>query len=470
MKLIIILFTMLLIFGCGSSTGTKTSIRDKVTVKENSLPSSKKYHTEEFEIPECLDSNPKVQFIKTDDDWNMISAKRKTIFCVKPGAYHGEIYVKRKGTKENPLYLLLDNGNDDHPVKLDKSLLANVSLRFEDSDYWIVDRMANIDTFGEIDDSIVPMVFINSSNNIINRYYATHANDGIEIRDNSNNNVIQNSRIENMTDIGRRNDRSCILLLTRNKNSEVKNTKIIKNELKNCNDGVHLLWRSNVGSVKYNGTVIYDNDISVDSSIYTDCNGTLTPSGECSYSEGAIDIKSGSSDINNPIIIRRNRMWGFRKSDTTNSLEADPGVAVVFHHGVTHVVVEDNVIFDSAQGIMAVDKEPKEYSLSSSNMVNNFMTDVRRPFVLSDAKDIDIYDNYINRSKVAWFASYGSKNIKLYDNWIANKLDSSGIDSEDSIIEEGVTNYFKIETSKIESRDFFTDKFSVTPTLVKVLK
>jgi hypothetical protein len=455
--------------GCGggdSGSNVKISPTSE-SLTSVSLPDAKEYTVENLTLPECNQNNPKVQLIRTKKDWEKINSdKSKSIFCVKPGDYRDKIatVIRRSGSKESPLYLLLDNGNNSHPASLNKNLLANVNLQFENSNYWVIDRMASVN-IQDVLKSPAPINFVHSSFNVVNRHFIDDTHIGIIMRDSSNNNVIQNSRLQNMSETGRKNDRSCVLLLPTKSDSKILNNKIIHNEFHNCNDGVHLLWREGLDNIDFAGTVIYDNDISIDSSIYTDCHGNLTPNGECSYSEGAIDVKSDSSDKNNPIVITKNRMWGFRKADGTNSKLADPGVAIVFHYGIRHVIVSDNIIFDSKVGILSGEKIHKNSSLYNASITSNFISDVYRSIVLSEVKVISIKDNYINRTKTAWLAIYDSEKIVAKVNFIANKLSESGVDKiESTELDISGNHYFT--TTDIEDRSFITDKFSGKNNLV----
>jgi len=105
-------------------------------------------------------------------------------------------------------------------------------------------------------------------------------------------------------------------------------------------------------NLNYEGTIVDNNHMYINNEIYTDCNGNHDINGECAYAENAIDLKAGSNNPNNPIIISNNKMWGFRKSDRTNSYLGDPGAAIPIHYNVKNVLIRDNLIFDSVLGCM----------------------------------------------------------------------------------------------------------------------
>lgn len=72
-------------------------------------------------LPSCT-PGPEVAFIKKQQDWDLINSS-KTIFCVDPEDYSdlGAIEITASGTKDQPRYLLLNNGNNTHPVQLSRN-------------------------------------------------------------------------------------------------------------------------------------------------------------------------------------------------------------------------------------------------------------------------------------------------------------------------------------------------------------
>ena len=471
MKSTILTISALLLFvGCGGGSGAIEK-KEVIDIKSEAnltsqLPST--YALKEITVPVCNVSDPRVQIIQTKDDWLEINNNHlKSIFCVRPGNYRDgrAVSINRSGTKDNPLYIVLDNGNNEHPVKLTENQLASVDLEFENSDYWIIDRMASINT-SSIEDH--PLLFKNSSHNIVNRHFIDKSSGGITIRDSSNSNTIQNSRFQDMTKEGLKHDRSAIILEPKNSISEIKNTNILHNEIHNFNDGIHLLWREQIQSVNFDGTVIYDNDISVDKTIYTDCMGKPDENGTCSYSENAIDIKSGSKDANNPIVVKNNRLWGFRKSDQTDSSLGDPGAAIVIHYGVRYVSISDNTIFDSVQGILSVEKKRLDYSLLHANISKNNIFNIEYPFVITEAVDISISENYVVNSLKAWLVLDHTSDGRVDDNQIVNKKSVNAIEDRyaTNVIAKG-NLYF--ETTNLRDKSFKTDKFSGNPTTVNPL-
>ncbi len=425
------------------------------------------YSPKEINLPLCDENDPRVLFIKTIQDWENIDDSSKTIFCVKPGNYQSKtIRIKNiSGTKNSPKYIILDNDNNSHPTQLDTNQLANVNLRFENSNYWIIDRMAGIGS------KIEPLHFFHSSNNIINRHFIDSSDKGITIRDASHNNTIQNSRIQNMSEFGRKDDLTCILLHPRNTPVEIKNTHIINNELHNCNDGFQALWRDGI-DVNYEGTVLYANDISVDSSLYTNCNGSKDPNGECSYSENAVDIKMGSKNIDNKIIIKKNNFWGFRKADKTNSKLGDAGTAIVVHYGVKNLQISENTIFNSTIGIISVDRRDASYAMFDSEISDNFIAGILKyPVIVNEALNTLISKNIIvNSPNEKWLTLDKSKNVSIQNNKIVNSVNEIAYKSATDVREKDNLFYENIEDANLADKLFTTNKFSNSPNRVKVLQ
>jgi hypothetical protein len=458
--LITILSTLVIFIGCGggSSDGSGSVVinRDIPEVIE-AMPSPKAYSFEKVEEQNCDKDRAEVQIIQTDDDWKQIKNQTKTVFCVQPNMYNKVVSIEnRSGTADKPLYIVLNNGNDKHPAELNATSIANIKFYFKNSNHWVIDRMASVGS-SSLDDH--PMIFENSSNNVINRFFMDKTSEGIAIRDNSNANTIQNSRFQNMSEMGRKNDRSCIILEPRNSTSAIKNTHILNNELHNCNDGIHLLWRDNISKVAYDGTVIYKNDISIDSSLYTDCKGNLNPNGECSYSENAIDIKSGSYDSKNPIVIWQNHLWGFRKADKTNSTLGDPGVALVMHYGVRNVIIQENMIFDAVQGVLSIDAKSQKHALVNAKVLDNLIFNVKIPLIMNEAYGIEVSNNYVVAPEKAWLVLKGSDTIVADNNMIVNKQSGDGIEYKMATnFLDNNNNYG--QTTKIRDDQFKTDKFT----------
>jgi len=366
--------------------------------------SSTNPYLEPVNLPKCDASNPEVQFIRSNADWNKINSSSKRIFCVSPGDYTslGSIKLTANGTAKKRRYILLNNGNDTHPAKLDSSQLANMAIKFNGASYWTLDRMARFD----VDINYAYSFMNGSSYNILNRMYTDNIGQSVLVQNNCHNNTIQNSRFNYMTHAKRKGDGVCISLFTYGDQMvTIKNTKIINNEIVNQGDGIQTVRhnRNSDGKLQdanYEGTIIDSNDIYITSDIYTDGKGNYTPTGKYAYAEDAIDLKVGSDNPANPIVITNNNMWGSRKSDGTNSSISSGGGEIVVHYGVKNVIINDNVMFNASSGIASGDNNRFQYSMSDSEIKRNIfydlgtITDVKYPLFFADLNaDIVIQDN-----------------------------------------------------------------------------
>jgi len=223
--------------------------------------------------------------------------------------------------------------------------------------------------------------------------------------------------------------------------------------------------------VNYEGTVIYGNDISVDTKLYTDCHGVKTPNGECSYSENAIDLKAGSKNDKNPIVVKANHVWGFRKSDKTNSSLGDPGVAIVTHYGVQNIVINENTVFDSVLGIYSVDSSSAIFALSHAQISGNYLFGISDyPLVINEANSVLISKNYIvNSLKHEWLVLDTSNNLSVTDNKIINSVHSIEQINTSNITEHNNLVYSGIEDTNLSDKSFTTDKFSNSPKVINPL-
>lgn len=371
-----------------------------VAFSHNALAADSVY-LENVTLPECDANNPEVQFISSSSDWSKINDSSKSVFCVKPGDYSGlgPVTLTADGTSSKRRYIILDNGNDTHPAKLSTSNQANVILYFDNADYWVVDRMSTRGYGSSLGDS--SMKFKNgASDNIINRHFLDDFYDGINLQHGSYNITIQNSRIQDMTHTGRKQDRTGVRLSNAGYNgTKIINTKIINNEFKNCSDAIQSTrstgpggWPDLVNDVDYSGTIMDSNIIYITPDIYTDGDGHYTTSGKYAYAENAIDLKVGAEDASNPMIITNNIMWGYRQSDKTGSSIGGAGKAMTIHYKVPNTFIENNVIFDSQYGIGVADRKEFSAVMNGGSIKNNIFYRIGYS-TPSDAFGMYLYDS-----------------------------------------------------------------------------
>lgn len=426
---------------------------------------------------------------------NIINDESKRFFCFSPGDYSltdsnfRQLKLTTSGTQNKKRYILLNNGNDTHPAKLNRNTteLARVAFNFEGASYWVIDRMAYWDGQEKIDvHNPTPIISIGkmipSTNNTINRYYLSNVESGIYIYPESNNTTIKNCRLENNATYYKYDQAAIALHNLRKDNVSIINTKILNNEIVNFVDGVQTVnGHSYDSNLNYEGTIIENNLIYVDSQIYTDGNGTLQSDGNYSLSENAIDVKVGSSNINNPVIIRNNKMWGFRKSDIhgksiNSGFSSKSAPAMTIHYGVKNVNIDNNLIFDSAGGIY-MDGEtkddniiyPYDYSGKDINITNNIFNDISITlFYLNNARHINIQNNFLkNIGQYTYTFEDTTLDINFTNNTIFNGATKQNKNSSGNTIANNqdivtVDNYIDLL--------FDFDLFTTSPSIKTVAK
>ncbi len=422
-------------------------------------------YLENIVLPQCDANNPEVQFIKTTADWSRINDSAKRIFCVSPGNYTslGAITLTADGTADNRRYIVLNNGNDVHPGKMAESQQANVQFVLSGANYWVIDRMSNLHNRSLHAIEIKGQ----SKYNILNRLniddFYKYA---ITLYHLSHNNTLQNSRIANQSLAGRKADGVGIFFqndVNWKNATYIYNTKIINNEFKDNSDAIQLIRRwsdyaNNIPVVTgYDGTIMDSNKIYVSPATYTNCSGTITPTGSCSYSENAIDMKAGSDNANNPIVITNNIMWGYRKADSTSSSLSSWGDPVIAHYGVNNVIIEDNIIFDNDRGIGVGDPKGFSFALGNSSVKRNIVASGIYGILLWDAYNVDARNNFTKDFTTKW-ATLQSYNGVFTDNVAVNGNYATGIPS-------GSTNYVYSNTSGLGLVDytFSYDVYTASP-------
>lgn len=119
--------------------------------------------------------------------------------------------------------------------------------------------------------------------------------------------------------------------------------RVVGNDVVNYNDGIQITQAYPENLDILNGTLIDSNRIYLTSDKHTQ-------GGTHALAENAIDVKGGSSDPLDPIVIRRNVMYGFRYFDPAGGSSGSDGVAVTVHNWAHNVRFESNIISDSPGG------------------------------------------------------------------------------------------------------------------------
>ncbi|MCB1756397.1 MAG: hypothetical protein KDJ38_12800 [Gammaproteobacteria bacterium] len=308
-----------------------------------------------FKAPGCDPANPEVLFISDATGWQQINSLDYRIFCVKPGRYNdlGTIRLSASGSETSPRVILLDSTQStEHPAALAEREQAILeSLSFDNASHWIVSRLSILDTPS---DSTAVVFNSGSSFNTLDQMRIERFYYGLDIHNRANANTIQLSLVGNIN-VRRGSDTVCIGLLgyrSQPESIEIVNTRIINNEIYNCNDGIQTIINPDIRySVDFSGLIIDANDIYLTPAMYTDCAGGRNPTGNCACAENAIDLKAGTDNTNSPVRITNNRLWGMRKTDVQCGGSGSWGAALVGSFNTRNALIADNVIFDSARGI-----------------------------------------------------------------------------------------------------------------------
>jgi hypothetical protein len=375
-------------------------------------------------IPAYDPGNSEHFLISAASGWSHINDLDKKHFYVEPGDYTslGGVTITADGSEGNTRTISLYNGNNTHPAKLSAAEQANVELVFDDAHYWVVDRMSGINK------AFAGYCFTvrnRSQNIVLNRFHLTNFYGGIIVQGTkeppyTQNNTIQNSRFDPMSAAGIDADRVAILLIGEpwNESMVLKNTKILNNEIKNCNDGVQPIRFPTLSGVEvdYPGTIIDCNHIYVDSDVYTDGSGNHDPNGLWAWTENAIDLKGGSNDPNNPMIVSNNYMWGYRRTDTNGGGSDSWGDAIGGHYHVKNVIIKDNVIFDSNRGITFAAPAGLPYSVENATISGNILYDIGK----SPTGTIE-YGNFYYSSKNVAFDKNTIVGVNKASRWFAHE-------------------------------------------------
>lgn len=411
-------------------------------------------YTQAVFIPNYDAANSEHFLIRTTADWSHINDSDKRCFYVKPEAGCATTIITADGRAEAPRSISLHNRNDTHPAQLTENEQANVRLVFNDAHYWVVDRMSSID-YNTLGCGFI--IENNSGNIILNRLHLTGFFDGVGITGTNqapytSDITIQNCRFDQMTPKGIDGDAVAIILTggpSWNTPGTIVNTKILNNEIKNCNDGIQTLKMPQFCGkgnyyVDYPGTIIDANHIYVDSTLYTDGNGSYDPDGLWALTENAIDLKGGSSDPNNPMIISNNYMWGYRRTDTIGGGSGSWGGALCGHYHVENLKIENNVLFDSNQAIAFSDTYGTtpysiENGLIRGNIIYNIGFDTKRRTGWSNlffySKNVSFVENTIigvnkpsySYKQSRWFTCNESEeNLNVSGNLIIDSHEMTG--------------------------------------------
>ena len=306
--------------------------------------------------------------ISTAAGLSQINNSSYRVFCIAPGDYrsHGLLAISGTGgTESAPKVIRFESSefaDSDEIFTADLSKLARMpALDIRNTSHWVVNRLAWEGTSG------MPIRMSGATDIVIDRIRLVNNSRGIEFQHGTNDSYLQNSYIGNqIIPQYSGNDGVCVAMIghyrqvslggTINYDYPVvaKDNHIVNNEIFNCNDGFQIVWMPQYSNhADFQGTILAGNDIYIDNTRRTNCSGSLSWNGDCAYTENAMDFKAASLNGSNPVEVFDNRMWGWRKTDSTYNGPANSwGTAVSTHYSsMKNLHVYENVIWDVGAGV-----------------------------------------------------------------------------------------------------------------------
>ncbi len=295
--------------------------------------------------------------ISTSEDWGHVNDSQYEVICVSPGDYTSVSTVSltaagspvaRRVLRLEPLSL------QGHPILLPEPAQAWVPrLRLNGATHWLIDGLSFRYPTG------LQIEIVNgSSDNVINRLNMYGGIDAmvqyLDFRGecNCHRNTVQNSVFGGVSYTA---DTVCVTLNGFGVYAQMHDNHIVQNEFINCNDAAQIVTDAGNPSGNFEGTIIDQNDMYLTPEYYVDCTtGQLDPTGWCTCAENAVDLKAGSDNPNNPVVISNNRMYGFRDTMEGGVCGTDSsawGTAADAHFGVKNLVVRGNLIYDANRGL-----------------------------------------------------------------------------------------------------------------------
>lgn len=322
-------------------------------------------------------------------NWTALNQSNNVI-CIQEGDHtgRGTLTLTSSGTSGTRKILRYTRASDNDDEPWNQGVRAKIEAIRLQGNYWIVHRL----TFDADGANISNL--ISGEHNILNRILSQ--NFGVTMLHiwntaaPSTNNTIQNS-VARQTGKVPNIDAHCTNIAYSSSNAH-----IVNNEIYDCaGDGFQ---SSTAGGLA--GIIIENNDIYQTTAMYTDGNGNLSPSGNYSAGENAIDLKVGGTAAS-PIQLIHNRIWGFRPTDTSVGSSGSAGDAVAFHMPPgdstlnSYGLIQNNIIFDSPWGIGSPNGSPTNYSIIG-NIVWNIHDATQPNGFAIDLKHGSNHEVYLN--------------------------------------------------------------------------
>ena len=331
----------------------------------------------------------------------LLNDPSKRVFCVEPGDYRaaGELLLTASGTSQSRRFLRFDaqDGLRNAVQRSERGLLE--SLRILGS-WWVIQGLTiqprsgmtawfvtiyggdhNV-LDGNLIDGIDHVPELSSQNAVVVAGYNG---------DPATFNTLQANVVRNGNQGRRPGDYTGILIAWGNTASEANDfNEVLDNEIYDWGDGVSVGGHTSDCSepAVQHGTVIDGNDVYITGAKRIDCaSGVSDPGGQCACAENGIDLKSrGGPEASLWTQVIHNRVWGFRPTSATANCGGSGANGQAITAGSlcsNHVLVANNFILDSTQGVTAAG--------SSWIIAGNLLHDIRVSERVGDYGTIAIF-------------------------------------------------------------------------------
>ena len=328
----------------------------------------------------CIGSDVKI--INDNADWGDINsdAALYNTFCVEPGNYSGvgTITITASGTAATPKVIQYYSDTDSglspfYQVDVDRARIPKIT--FNGADHWILTRLYSHSPTANTDNQILAK---NECSNLTfdQMFFNVNMNRQVQISSGCDdvtlqNSVLRNARSPNPNAVGN----SCVSIKNWNGQTNVDRVHVLGNEIYDCfSDGIHINHDDRPNQTNGVQFVVEDNHIYITPYLYTDGEtpGSYDPTGKYACSENAIDVKITGESGQDISRITRNVMWGFRKTQPSDSGLCDQngsrGSILTIHNETgwggrsAGLEISDNVGFDSHNGWNLNDGESQHVS------------------------------------------------------------------------------------------------------------
>lgn len=337
-------------------------------------------------------------------------------FCFEPGDYtdKGTITLTKDGTSSRKRWIRLAGASKTHPYRLTKSRRATLKFIVVEADWWIVHRIAFDSEFSGSNKNEITSTSQNVIFDSLLMENGGQAASMMRIKG-ADDFTIQNSLL-NTTKKVPKVDMACIAF-----GSTCENVRIINNEFYNCaGDSIVINKKAPVP-----GLIVENNDMYLTPEYYV-ADGTKA------CAENAIDFKAAGKS-SNPVQIIHNRMWGFRPSATSCATSGSSGEAINIHEddnvGTSdHVLVKNNIIFDSPRGISSPNGGT-EYVSIIGNIFYNIHSETDKTAAALDLvklSNVEVYLNTIIDTNSGYWLRLGARNQDIRCNVVIDGRSHSG--------------------------------------------